>query len=222
VFNEGLASLYEQSAERDGRIIGQTNWRLRGLQSAIRKGMSRRLQRSVRRRLASSMTRIKGRTIRRPLPMPLPAGAGSAAEVLPDVSQERGNRPDWGRVTQIGPRQTRSGRVQAEVGSRSPEAAIRLKRMRRPRSLPVLSSLVACRLSPGCIESFNRVGIAPRVRLGLLSTKSRRNGIDAMYGSHRSWREVAGLSHARGDAHAVNKNNLRFSDGVGLVRIARP
>jgi hypothetical protein len=36
--NEGLASLYEQSAERDGRIIGQTNWRLRGLQSAIRKG----------------------------------------------------------------------------------------------------------------------------------------------------------------------------------------
>jgi hypothetical protein len=37
-FNEGLASLYEQSAERDGRIIGQTNWRLRGLQSAIRKG----------------------------------------------------------------------------------------------------------------------------------------------------------------------------------------
>lgn len=37
-FNEGLASLYEQSAERDGRIIGQTNWRLRGLQTAIRQG----------------------------------------------------------------------------------------------------------------------------------------------------------------------------------------
>ena len=37
-FNEGLASLYEQSGERNGRIIGQTNWRLRGLQSAIRKG----------------------------------------------------------------------------------------------------------------------------------------------------------------------------------------
>jgi hypothetical protein len=36
-FNEGLASLYEQSSERDGRIIGLTNWRLRGLQSAIRK-----------------------------------------------------------------------------------------------------------------------------------------------------------------------------------------
>jgi hypothetical protein len=36
--NEGLGSLYEQSDERDGRIIGRTNWRLRGLQEAIRGG----------------------------------------------------------------------------------------------------------------------------------------------------------------------------------------
>lgn len=35
-FNEGLASLYEQSGERDGKIIGYTNWRLRGLQDAIK------------------------------------------------------------------------------------------------------------------------------------------------------------------------------------------
>lgn len=35
-FNEGLASLYEQASERDDRIIGQTNWRLAGLQKAIR------------------------------------------------------------------------------------------------------------------------------------------------------------------------------------------
>ena len=34
-FNEGLGSLYEQSAERDGRIVGLTNWRLAGLQQAI-------------------------------------------------------------------------------------------------------------------------------------------------------------------------------------------
>ncbi|MEM7457328.1 MAG: hypothetical protein AAF456_23535 [Planctomycetota bacterium] len=34
-FNEGLASLYEQSREEDGRIMGSTNWRLRGLQAAI-------------------------------------------------------------------------------------------------------------------------------------------------------------------------------------------
>jgi hypothetical protein len=37
-FNEGLASLYEQSAERDGRIVGLTNWRLAGLKQAIRAG----------------------------------------------------------------------------------------------------------------------------------------------------------------------------------------
>jgi hypothetical protein len=36
--NEGLASLYEQSSERDGRIIGLTNWRLSGLQAALRRG----------------------------------------------------------------------------------------------------------------------------------------------------------------------------------------
>lgn len=35
-FNEGLGSLYEQSADRDGEIVGLPNWRLRGLQKAIR------------------------------------------------------------------------------------------------------------------------------------------------------------------------------------------
>ena len=35
-FNEGLASLYEQSSQRDGKIVGLTNWRLRGLQLAIK------------------------------------------------------------------------------------------------------------------------------------------------------------------------------------------
>jgi peptidase C39-like protein/uncharacterized protein DUF1570 len=34
--NEGLGSLFEQSAERDGHIVGLTNWRLEGLQRAIR------------------------------------------------------------------------------------------------------------------------------------------------------------------------------------------
>lgn len=35
--NEGLGSLFEQSAERDGHIVGLTNWRLDGLQRAIRR-----------------------------------------------------------------------------------------------------------------------------------------------------------------------------------------
>ena len=37
-FNEGLGSLFEQSSEREGRIVGLTNWRLAGLQQAIRAG----------------------------------------------------------------------------------------------------------------------------------------------------------------------------------------
>jgi len=35
--NEGLGSLFEQSAEREGHIIGLTNWRLAGLQRAIKR-----------------------------------------------------------------------------------------------------------------------------------------------------------------------------------------
>ena len=34
-FNEGLASLYEQSGDDKGQIVGFTNWRLAGLQRAI-------------------------------------------------------------------------------------------------------------------------------------------------------------------------------------------
>lgn len=36
--NEGLGSLYEQSGEENGRIYGYTNWRLPGLQEAIKAG----------------------------------------------------------------------------------------------------------------------------------------------------------------------------------------
>jgi len=35
-FNEGLASLYEQSREKDGRIVGLINWRYTGLEKAIK------------------------------------------------------------------------------------------------------------------------------------------------------------------------------------------
>jgi hypothetical protein len=35
-FNEGMGSLYEQSADRAGHIVGLTNWRLAALQDAIR------------------------------------------------------------------------------------------------------------------------------------------------------------------------------------------
>jgi len=37
-FNEGLGALYEQATDRDGEIVGLTNWRLAGLQRAIETG----------------------------------------------------------------------------------------------------------------------------------------------------------------------------------------
>lgn len=37
-FNEGLGSLYEQCGEQDGHIYGYVNWRLDGLQTAIKAG----------------------------------------------------------------------------------------------------------------------------------------------------------------------------------------
>jgi len=37
-FNEGMGSLYEQCGEQDGHIRGYTNWRLPGLQRAIKRG----------------------------------------------------------------------------------------------------------------------------------------------------------------------------------------
>ena len=36
--NEGLGSLFEASGERDGHIVGSTNWRLPALQRALQKG----------------------------------------------------------------------------------------------------------------------------------------------------------------------------------------
>lgn len=39
-FNEGLASLFEESRERDGSLMGLVNWRLPGLKRAIREGQT--------------------------------------------------------------------------------------------------------------------------------------------------------------------------------------
>ncbi|MBI5486216.1 MAG: hypothetical protein HY905_02670 [Deltaproteobacteria bacterium] len=43
-FNECLAALYEQSGEEDGHIVGYPNWRLPGLQTAIRERRIRSLE----------------------------------------------------------------------------------------------------------------------------------------------------------------------------------
>ena len=39
-FNEGLASLYEASAEKNGHIQGRVNWRFKGLEQAIKQGQT--------------------------------------------------------------------------------------------------------------------------------------------------------------------------------------
>jgi hypothetical protein len=44
-FNEGLASLYEASAEREGHIRGLINWRYKGLEQAIKEGRTVTFQR---------------------------------------------------------------------------------------------------------------------------------------------------------------------------------
>lgn len=44
-FNEGLASLYEKPIERNGQIRGLINWRLKGLEQAIKEGRTISFQR---------------------------------------------------------------------------------------------------------------------------------------------------------------------------------
>jgi hypothetical protein len=44
-FNEGLATLYEASAEENGHIRGRINWRIKGLEQTIREGKTISFQR---------------------------------------------------------------------------------------------------------------------------------------------------------------------------------
>ena len=46
--NEGLGSLYEQSAQRDGQIVGLTNWRLNGGFERFKEGEERGLKLAIR------------------------------------------------------------------------------------------------------------------------------------------------------------------------------
>ena len=94
-FNEGLASLYEQCGEENGRIHGDTNWRLAGLQKAIR---SKKLP-PFKSLLLDHERRVLRERPRRqlrpsPLPAPLPATEGAAAKVLPPLPRQSENGPD--------------------------------------------------------------------------------------------------------------------------------
>ena len=52
--NEGLGSLYEQSAERNGRIVGLTNWRLVGGWGPFKEGEERGLKQAIRQKRVPS------------------------------------------------------------------------------------------------------------------------------------------------------------------------
>lgn len=46
-FNEGLASLYEQSTYKNGKVFGMTNWRLAGLKTVINAGAMPSLEQMI-------------------------------------------------------------------------------------------------------------------------------------------------------------------------------
>ena len=93
--NEGLGSLYEQSGEQDGHIVGYTNWRLPGLQNAIRERRVRTFEELTglrRERLLLERDRHELRA--GALPLLLPARARPAHALLPGVSRKPRRRPD--------------------------------------------------------------------------------------------------------------------------------
>ena len=64
--NEGLGSLFEQSSEEGGHIVGETNWRLAGLRRRSAPASCRPSARSPRRASTPSTTAIAAPTTRRP------------------------------------------------------------------------------------------------------------------------------------------------------------
>ena len=85
-FNEGLGSLYEQSTDVDGKIRGLTNWRLDGLQEAIRQSELPSFQKLCSTTDRRVLRRGPGHELRPgPVSLLLSAGARPAGEVLPPV-----------------------------------------------------------------------------------------------------------------------------------------
>ncbi len=93
--NEGLGSLFEQSAERDGRIVGLTNWRLAGLQRTIARGAVPSFRELTGRDSTAFYGDDSGTELRAvALPPLLPPGEGAPPRLLPRVPRRPRRRPD--------------------------------------------------------------------------------------------------------------------------------
>ena len=126
-FNEGLGSLYEQSGEKDGRIVGHTNWRLPGLQKAIRKKRVPSFKTLCSTTTDEFYEKDRGHELRPgPIPVLLLAGARAVAEVLPPLLRQPQERPHRLRHAARNPRPQGHGRVSARVGGVRAEAAVPL------------------------------------------------------------------------------------------------
>jgi hypothetical protein len=115
--NEGLGSLFEQSNERDGHIIGLTNWRLAGLQKAIKRGKLQtfRPHASVDRGV---LQRRLGHELRAVALSPvLPPGDGQAARVLPRLPRGPREGPERLPDARRRARQQGHGRVPEALGA---------------------------------------------------------------------------------------------------------
>ncbi len=124
-FNEGMGSLYEQSGEADGRIIGYTNWRLAGLQEAIAKKRVPAVQDPLRDHRPPVLRRRPRDQLRPgPIPLLLPPRARPLAGLLPAIHGEPRHRPHRLRHAPARPGPQRHGRLPEGMGGAGREAEV--------------------------------------------------------------------------------------------------
>ena len=94
-FNEGLASLYEQAGEEKGRIHGYPNWRLPGLQQAIKAKAVSTVREALRHDDRAVLQRRPRHQLQPgPVSLLLSSREGPARKILPRFPRPRRRRPE--------------------------------------------------------------------------------------------------------------------------------
>ena len=115
--NEGLGSLYEQCGEENGHIHGYTNWRLPGLQRAIKADIVPSFKALTGMNATRFLQRRQGHELRSgAIPLLLPATERAAGEVLQRISRESESGPERLRDSAESAGRNKHGPVQEEVG----------------------------------------------------------------------------------------------------------